>query len=174
MRKVVKFYSDVQNLSFCVGTKLRKVLGLVFCYNRGFDYSSLQEISLEFEGLKPIRFFCGVDGSSICWDNNDLQPLSMDEYGEVTICNISDSDELWKNLVDRKLEKVYLVTSEIDNCVFAVKLVWGYGWESVIANIGDDLAVEKQLSVKIVEEEKAEFLDIQKFLFGGLPLSSSD
>ncbi|WP_219884518.1 hypothetical protein [Merismopedia glauca] len=32
---------------------------------------------------------CGIDGSSICWDNSQLQPISIGEYGELKIQQIA-------------------------------------------------------------------------------------
>ena len=158
----MNIYSDVQCLSLVVGQKLKKVLALSYCCEGDINSSSIQEVQLELEELNSVRVFCGVDGSSICWDQSDLQPLSMGEYGELKICNLSESDKLCKDLVDKKLEKVYLVTSEIENCIIALKFVFSDAFELVLLNIGDDLKLQKQLSHEILKEEKSQFLDIQQ------------
>lgn len=158
----MKIYSNVQYLSVVVDRKLKKILALCYVSDKNIDYSSIQEIKLEFEGLKSVRIFCGVDGSSICWDTSDLQPISMDEYGEVKIYDLSNSEELGKDLINQKIEKVYLVTSEIENCIFAVKFVFSYDRELIVANIGDDLRLQKQLAPEILDEEKSQFLNIQE------------
>lgn len=158
----MKIYSDIQYLSLVVGRELKKILALCYAFDRKINYSSIQEIQLQFEGLKSIRVFCGVDGSSICWDSSDLQPLSMGEYGEVKICDLSDYDESGKNLVNQKIETIYLVTSDIENCIFAVKFVFSSDRELIVANIGDDLRLRKQLPPEIFEEEKSHFFDIRE------------
>ena len=155
-------YSDIQNLSVCIGRNLIKVLGLVFCFKGDTNSSSVEEVYLEFSDLKFLRFFCSSDGSSIRWDCNELQPVNMDEYGEAIIQDISESDELWKNLVYRKTAQVYLVRSETEECFFAVKFIFDNCEELVIANLGDDLVIRQQLLSKIIEEEKAQFLDLQE------------
>jgi hypothetical protein len=84
----------------------------------------------------------------------------MGEYGEVRVCNISNSDELWQHLIHKRLEKVYLVILEMEKCIFAVEFVFIYCLELVIANLGDDLIFQKQLSSEIITEEKTIFQDI--------------
>lgn len=89
----------------------------------------------------------------------------MGEFGEVKVCNILDFDELWKDLVHKRLEKAYLVISEIEKGIFAVKFVFSYGLELVIANLGDDLIFQKKLSLEIIEEEEARFIYIQETIY---------
>ena len=55
----------------------------------------------------------------------------------------------------KNLEKIYLVTSEIEKSIFAVKFVFSNGSELVIANLGDDLRLQKQLALKIIEGSDA-------------------
>jgi hypothetical protein len=162
----MKIYSDSRYLSLIIGKKMNKILALSYCCDEALNSMSIQEIQLEFDGLKSVRIFCGTDGSSICWDNADIKPISMGEYGEVVISSLSKHHEEWENLVNKKLEKVYLVTSEIENCIFAIKFVFGYNFELVIANIGDDLKLQKKLTLEILEEEKSLFLDIQETSYG--------
>ena len=124
---------------------MNQVLALTFYCDRNLISPSVQEIYLEFEGLSSVRVFCGVDGSSICWDNNELQPLSMGEHGELRVCNISKSDELWQQLIQKRLEKVYLAILEIEKCIFGFKFVFSSCLELVIAHLGDELTFQKQL-----------------------------
>jgi hypothetical protein len=162
----MKVYSDSKYLSLIIGKKLNEILALSYYCDEELNSLSIQEIQLEFDELKSVRIFCGTDGSSICWDNEDIKPISMGEYGEVVISSLSKHHAEWENLVDKKLEKVYLVTSEIENCIFAIKFVFSYNFELVIANIGDDLKLKKKLTLEILEEEKSLFLDIQEPSYG--------
>lgn len=114
--------------------------------------------------LTTIRIFCGVDGSSICWDNRDLCPIDMGEHGKLIVSAISDYDEIWKSLLYQTLERIYLVSSETEKCVFALKFVFSDRLEVVITNLGDDLIFLKKLLPKIIEEEKAKFTDIQEII----------
>jgi hypothetical protein len=154
--------SDIQHLTSLIGQKLKKFLALSYYFDEEPNCSSIQEIRFEFDGSFFIRVFCGTDGTSIYWDTSDLLPISMGEYGEFKIVDLLKSDNVWNDLIDKNLEKIYLVTSEIEKSIFAVKFVFSNGSELVIANLGDDLRLQKQLALKIIEEEKCEFLDIQE------------
>lgn len=157
-------YSNAESLSLAIGRQLNKVFALTFGCNEDLENSLVEEISLEFEGLRAVRIFCGVDGSSICWDNRDLLPIDMGKDGKLTISIISEHDELWKSLLNQRLKKVCLVISEIEKCIFALKFIFSNGLELVIANIGDDLMFRQQLPLQIIEEEKARFVDIQEII----------
>lgn len=161
----MKYYSNPQCLSLAVDKQLNKVLALTFCCNGDLGNSSFQEIYFEFEGQISVRIFCGVDGSSICWDNSNLQPLDMGEYGKLTVLDLSNYNQLWKDLVYKRLEKLYLVSSEIEKCIFAVKFIFGNDLELAIANIGDNLIFQKQLPIEIIEEEKARFIDVKEIIY---------
>lgn len=162
----MKIYSDLKYLLLIIGKKLNKTSSLNYYCDEDPNSLSIQEIQLEFDGLKSLRIFCGSDGSSICWDNGDLKPINMGEYGKVVISSLSKHHEEWENLFDKKLEKVYLVTSEIEKCIFAIKFVFSYNFELVVANIGDDLKLQKKLTPEILKEEKSLFLDIQETSYG--------
>lgn len=85
----------------------------------------------------------------------------MGEYGELRVCNISKYDELWQQLIHKRLEKVYLVISEIEKCIFGVKFVFSSCLELVIANLGDELIFQKQLFSEIIDKEKARFQELE-------------
>ncbi|WP_206756994.1 hypothetical protein [Nostoc spongiaeforme] len=158
----MKIHSNLQYLSLILGQKLKNILVLNYCGNEDINYSSIHEIQLKFEELKSLRLFCGVDGSSICWDNSELQAISMGEHGELRICNLLGSDTICKNLFDKKLEKIYLVTSEREDCIFSLKFVFANALELFISNIGDDLKLQEQLPIETIQEEKSQFLDIHQ------------
>lgn len=149
-----------QDLSNFVGSKLIGVLGLLFVFNGEMNSSSIEEVYLKFDGLESLRLFCGSDGSSICWDSQDLTPFSMDEYGEFIVSDMSTSEK-WQDIIYKKIEKIYLVRSQIEESEFAIKLAFDSYGEIVIANLGDDLVIYKELPVEIIAEENAHFLDIQ-------------
>jgi hypothetical protein len=165
----MKNYSDIKCLLDIIGKKLTKILALVYWYGGKISADPLLEIQFEFEGLNSVRVFCGSDGSTICWNNSDIEPFSMDECGELKIFNLSDSDMLWsdivwKNVIDKTLERVYLVTSEIQESIFAIKFVFSDGYELVIANLGDELRIQRQLLIEIIEEENCQFVDINQIM----------
>lgn len=155
----MKNYSDIQLLLSSIGKKLKGVLTLDMLSNDALSSSDAQEICFEFEEALILRLFCGTDGSSICWDNNSLQPIDMDEYGKLVIHD-SNENSLWRNLIGVDLEKIYLIESNLENSIFAVKFYFRNGFEFVISNIGDDLVFQHQLSSDILDEEEATFLDI--------------
>lgn len=155
----MKNYSNTQLLLSSIGKNLKGVLTLDMLFNDELSSSSTQEICFEFEGELTLRLFCSADGSSICWDSNSLQQIDMDEYGKFTIHDANENN-LWKNLIDVDLEKIYLIESNLEHSVFAVKFYFGNNFEFVIANIGDDLVFQNQLSSDVLDEEKATFLDI--------------
>jgi WD40 repeat protein len=155
----VKNYSNIQLLLSSIGKSLKGVLTLDMLFNDELSSSSTQEICFEFEGELTLRLFCSADGSSICWDSNSLQQIDMDEYGKFAIHDANENN-LWRNLIDVDLEKIYLIESNLEHSVFAVKFYFGNDFEFVIANIGDDLVFQNQLSSNVLDEEKATFLDI--------------
>jgi hypothetical protein len=166
----MKNHSDIKYLLNIVGKELTKILVLVYLYGGNIDIEApIQEIQFEFEGLNSLRVFCGSDGSTICWNDSALKPGNMDECGELKIFNLSNSDMLWsdivwKNLIDKTLEKVYLVTSEIQKSIFAIKLVFSDDYELVIVNLGDELKIQKQLLLEIIEEQNSQFMNLQEII----------
>jgi hypothetical protein len=144
-----------------VGKKLDKVLAQVFNYkSNSSELFSLHALSLEFNGIDSGRIFCGIDGSTLCWDTKRLEIFKMNNYGEEKVFDLSNTDEIWINLVGRKLIKVYLINSEIENGIFAVQLIFDGSLEVFIANLGDELVFDRQLSKEIIDEEKAKFIAI--------------
>lgn len=155
----MKNYTDTQLLLSFIGKNLKEVLTLDMFPNDASVSLSAQEICFEFEGELILRLFCGADGSSICWDGNSLQSVDMDEYGKLIICDASEN-YLWRNLIDVDLERIYLIESNLECSVFAVKFCFKGNFEFVISNLGDNLVFQHQLSSDILDEEKATFLDI--------------
>jgi hypothetical protein len=152
-----------QDLSNFVGSKLVGILGLLFVFDGDMNSSSIEEVYLKIDGLDSLRLFCGSDGSSICWDGQDLDAFSMDEYGEFIISDMSTSEK-WQDIIYKKIEKIYLVRSQLQEFEFAIKLAFDPYGEIVIANLGDDLVIYKELPLEIIAEENAQFLDIQSII----------
>jgi hypothetical protein len=149
-------HSSIHWLSLAKGRVLSNVQALVFIDAESSSIN-IQELSLHFEQLRPIRIFCGCDGSSICSDDRVLEAQQIGEYGEVLVRDISTSDEIWKNLTHKTLDCAYLVESTRENRIFAIQLIFSDSSSVSIANLGDELVVQERLSQEVTEEENAKF-----------------
>lgn len=147
-------------LSLALGRKLNQALALVHCLPSSSIISSIQSISLEFEGRPATRIFCGINGASIDWDNHQLEPFEMGEYGEEKVVNLANIDPSWSELLNQKLNQAFLIRSEVENSIFAIHLVFSNELEVSLANLGDELVLLNRLSPRIIDEEKAEFLTV--------------
>jgi hypothetical protein len=159
--KISRDRSTLEWLSLAVGKQLSKATALVFQSRDETTATVTQELSLEFEGISASKIFCDADGASLCWDESKLTPFSMDEYGELVLSVLSETDNLWKELVHKQLEQVYLIESTREETVFALRLVFAKNLEVVIANLGDELVVQKQLPEDVMEEEQGRYWKIE-------------
>lgn len=143
--------------------QLMKVEALIFC-EPGVEFSfnsfqmatdiSIEEIGFEFKDLGSCRFFCGADGSSLCFDAASIESISLNEYGEEKIYSLN-SQALWIDLIDKNVLSINLIESELEESIFGIHFMFENKIGIVIANIGDNLVISRSLDPEILREEKA-------------------
>ena len=114
----------------------------------------IEAISLFVEGIQSGQIKCGIDGSSICWTKEPLTPVSMGDFGEMIVENLSNSP-LWVDNIGKTIVQVVTIESTLEQSLFSAKLVFSNKNTIFISNIGDNLMISSELSQEILDEEDA-------------------
>lgn len=104
------------------------------------------------------RFGCAPDGEGILIDKENLEPVDMQESGEIVVCDISNMDP-WNKVIRRKIIKPFLIGNKKENRVLGISFYFENGMSIYIMNWGDEIKFFTELAKSFFEEEKVELIE---------------
>ncbi len=143
----------IEFLKLRVGLRLIDVSALVFSSEGELDLDAPLAISLVFDGSKISgQITTASDGETLIWENQPFEAIDMQEHGSSKILNYS-ATVLFKDLIGKKLRKVYSIFSESSSISIGVMLLFEGNREVHIINLGDDLRIFGERPEAIEDEE---------------------
>ncbi|WP_340279359.1 hypothetical protein [Pantoea agglomerans] len=135
-----------------VGRKLLRVNGVIYSLET-HDFSHPQQLQLVFSEVEEMESFkCGRDGSTLELTYVPLQGKDLGEYGRETVIDISHVYP-FVNYIEKKLLKVFLIFSSLEDAFIGVKLVFEGELILFIMNVGDEISMLESLSSSYEQDE---------------------
>ncbi|MGC1070630.1 hypothetical protein [Pantoea agglomerans] len=135
-----------------VGRKLLRVNGVIYSLET-HDFSHPQQLQLVFSEVEEMESFkCGRDGSTLELTYVPLQGKDLGEYGRETVIDISHVYP-FVNYLEKKLLKVFLIFSSLEDAFIGVKLVFEGELILFIINVGDEISILESLSSSYEQDE---------------------
>lgn len=135
-----------------VGRKLLRVNGVIYSLET-HDFSHPQQLQLVFSEVEEMESFkCGRDGSTLELTDVPLQGNDLGEYGRETVIDISHVYP-FVNYLEKKILKVFLIFSSLEDAFIGVKLVFEGELMLFIMNVGDEISMLESLSSSYEQDE---------------------
>lgn len=135
-----------------VGKKLLGVNGLIYFLETP-DFDHPQQLQFIFSQVAKVNNLkCGRDGSTLELTERTLQENDLGEYGKEIIFDISHMHP-FMNFLEKKLLKVFLVFSSIEDAFIGIKLIFEDHLSLFIMNIGDEINILESLSSSYEQDE---------------------
>lgn len=142
-----------------IGEKLLGVRGLIYALETP-DYGHPQQLQFIFSQVGKINNLkCGKDGSTLELSDRPLRENDLGEYGKEMIVDISSMPP-FINYLEKRLLKVSLVFSSLEDAVIGIKLIFEDSLSLFIMNIGDELNILESLSSSYEEDEGIKYQQV--------------
>ena len=149
--------SCAYHLRLRIGKKLNYVKGVLHSFLGEFDTQSPFSVCFGFNGFNDIgRITTGSDGSSLIWENKNLKPFDMKEFGSGKVLDLSKLNPYCK-IINKSLEQVSSIYSKSEGIDIGVRMVFEGNRDLYVLNWGDELKIFCEPPLGIQEDESIEF-----------------
>lgn len=140
-----------------IGSVLLKAIGALHYFEGSFA-TVPEYLTLKFEGKGALTISCEADGERIQVNRELIEPIDMQESGEMVLCDLTRKSPFSK-FFGKPVVQIFELISINANKLIGLRLEFIHQSSLVVLNWGDELLISDQFPQNAVDVINREFFE---------------